>query len=60
MGGEDVKENGSGGRFKYDIFNIVAFVNATMYPQHNNFKKGYSKEINETGYANKKHTPLVL
>jgi hypothetical protein len=26
------KDNGKGGEFKYDIFDIRIFVNATMYP----------------------------
>jgi hypothetical protein len=31
---EWIKENGGGGKFKYDIVNIIVrtFVNATMYP----------------------------
>jgi hypothetical protein len=32
MGREGIKENGGGGEFKYDIFDIRAFINATMYP----------------------------
>jgi hypothetical protein len=33
MGEEDIKKNGGGGEFKYDIFEIViTFVNVTMYP----------------------------
>jgi hypothetical protein len=31
MGGVEIK-NGRGGEFKYDIFDIRTFVNATMYP----------------------------
>jgi hypothetical protein len=26
------------GEFKYEIFDVRTFVNATMYPQHNNKK----------------------
>jgi hypothetical protein len=34
---EEIKENGGGSEFKYDIFDIRTFVNATVYPtQHNN------------------------
>jgi hypothetical protein len=29
--GEGKKENGGGSEFKYDIFDIRTFVNATMY-----------------------------
>jgi hypothetical protein len=33
------EENDRGGEFKYDIFDIRTFVNATKYPKHNNKTK---------------------
>jgi hypothetical protein len=33
-----IKENDGGGEFNYDLFDTRIFVNATMYPQHNNKK----------------------
>jgi hypothetical protein len=33
MGEGEIKEDGEG-EFKYDIFDIRAFVNATVYTQH--------------------------
>jgi hypothetical protein len=33
-----MKENGGGDEFKYNIFDIRTFVNATMCPQNNNKK----------------------
>jgi hypothetical protein len=33
--GGEIKENDGGGEFSYDIL-LRAFVNVTMYPQHNN------------------------
>jgi hypothetical protein len=32
------------GKFKYDIFDITTFINATMYPQHKK-KKGKKEEM---------------
>jgi hypothetical protein len=32
MKGRGIKESGGGDEFKYDIFDIRTFVNATMYP----------------------------
>jgi hypothetical protein len=32
MGERERKENGEGGEFKYDTFDIRTFVNVTMYP----------------------------
>jgi hypothetical protein len=32
-----ITENGTGGKFKYDM--IRTFLNATVYPKHNNKKK---------------------
>jgi hypothetical protein len=34
-----IKENDGGGEFKYDMFDIRTFVNATVYFQHNNKRK---------------------
>jgi hypothetical protein len=32
-----IKKNGRGDKFKYDIFDVLSFVNSTIYPtQHNN------------------------
>jgi hypothetical protein len=31
MGGGGIKEKGGGSEFKYDIFDIRTFINATMY-----------------------------
>jgi hypothetical protein len=45
MGGGEIKENSGGGEFKYDIFDIRTFVNATMYTQHNN-KTNKKKKLN--------------
>jgi hypothetical protein len=39
MGRGEIKENVTGGEFKYDIFDIRTFVNATIHPQHKNKKK---------------------
>jgi hypothetical protein len=36
--GRGIKENSGGGEFKYDIFDIRTFVNATMYPYPDNNK----------------------
>jgi hypothetical protein len=33
--GGGIKENDGRGEFKYDIFDIRTFINATVYPQHN-------------------------
>jgi hypothetical protein len=39
MRGGVIKKNGGGSEFMYDIFDIRTFVNATMYPRHNNKKR---------------------
>jgi hypothetical protein len=39
VGREEIKENDGRDDFKYDIFDIRTFVNATMYPQLKIFKK---------------------
>jgi hypothetical protein len=38
MGEEGIRENGGGGEFKYDIFDIRTFVNTTKYPYNNKMK----------------------
>jgi hypothetical protein len=38
-----MKENGGGGEFKYDTFDIRTFVNATMYPPPSTIKNRNKK-----------------
>jgi hypothetical protein len=40
VGGGEIKENGGGVRFNYDICIIVrTLINVTIYPKYNNNKK---------------------